>query len=99
MLNNNISKHILPTSSNLLGICFVILNFVKLWKVGRVETLIIDKVIVVAMLFFLAASLLSYSSMRSVHKAGAYERIADTIFLAGLVLLTLIALVMAFQLI
>lgn len=47
----SVSKHILPTSANLLGICFVILNFVKLWKVGRIERLIIDKVIGISIFF------------------------------------------------
>jgi len=44
-----------------------------------------------------AAGILSYSSMRSIYKAGAYERLADAIFLAGLVLLTFISLVMVFE--
>ncbi len=28
----NISQHILPTSANLLGLCFLILSLKKLWK-------------------------------------------------------------------
>ena len=36
---NNISRHILPTSSNLLGLCFVILTFIKLSKIAN-ETII-----------------------------------------------------------
>ena len=66
--DRDMSKHILPTSSNLLGICFVIVNFVKIWKVGRVEQIIVDKMIGISMSLFLIASVLSYFSMRSQKK-------------------------------
>lgn len=78
-INNkkDISRHILPTSSNLLGICFVILNFIKLWKVGRVEQLVVDKLVGVSIILFLIASVLSYASMRSARKAESYENKTD----------------------
>jgi hypothetical protein len=95
----DISKHILPTSSNLLGICFVILNFIKIWKVGRTEQIIIDKMIGISMSLFLIASVLSYFSMRSQKKTELYEKTADIIFLIGLVLMTIIAGFCAFEII
>jgi len=98
-LNNkkDISRHILPTSSNLLGICFVILNFIKLWKVGRVEQLVVDKLVGVSIILFLIASVLSYASMRSARKAESYEKIADIVFLIGLSFLALISIITAFE--
>jgi hypothetical protein len=39
----NISRHILPTSSNLLGLCFVILTFIKLSKIAN-ETIIDESI-------------------------------------------------------
>ena len=93
----NVSKHILPTSSNLLGICFVILSFIKLWKMGRLEVIITDKLIGISIVLFLVASLFSYASMRSDRKSEFYEKIADMFFLAGLSFLTVIALIMAFE--
>lgn len=97
--DRDMSKHILPTSSNLLGICFVILNFVKIWKVGRVEQSVVDKTIGVSMLLFLIASVLSYFSMRSSAKTELYEKAADIIFLIGLVSMTVIAAFCTFELI
>jgi hypothetical protein len=91
----NISRHILPTSSNLLGLCFVILTFIKLSKIAN-ET-IIDESIGTLIILFLSSSVLSYISMRTKRKAELYEKIADFIFLAGLCLLTLIALVIIFE--
>ncbi len=87
----NISRHILPTSSNLLGLCFVILTFTKLSKLAN-ET-IIDESIGALIIFFLSSSVLSYISMRTKRKYELYEKIADYIFLAGLCFLTLVSLV------
>ncbi len=93
----NISKHILPTSANLLGLCFLILTLKKLWRVGRIVRYI-DRLDGVTILIFLAASLFSYASMRAPRRSDLYEKIADIVFLAGLVLLSLIAVVSAFEL-
>jgi hypothetical protein len=93
----NISKHILPAASNLLGLCFLILTLKKLWKANTIGRFI-DKLDSVVILIFLAASLLSYASMRASHRGEQYEKIADIVFLAGLVLLSLIAVVTAFEL-
>jgi len=92
----NISRHILPASSNLLGLCFVILSFIKLTKLSAEN--IIDELVAVGISFFLIASVLSYISMRVKRKAELYEKIADIIFLAGLGFLTLISLVIVFEL-
>lgn len=46
----NISRHILPTSSNLLGLCFVILTFIRILKLGN-ETLI-DEIVATAIVLF-----------------------------------------------
>lgn len=93
----NVSKHILPASSNLLGLCFLILTLKKLWKANGVGQFI-DKLDGVAILIFLTASFLSYASMRAARRGDLYEKLADMVFLAGLLLLALIAVVTAFEL-
>ena len=95
---NAISNHILPTASNLLGLCFVILSFMKVTRLG-LET-IIDELVAVAIVLFLAASVLSYVSIRTASKkSDHYEKIADGIFLSGLGLLTITALIVVFEII
>jgi type III secretory pathway component EscT len=86
----NISRHILPTSSNLLGLCFVILSFIKFWTKGGIET-IIDDLVGCATILFLISSVLSYTSMRSKKKSDFFEKIADMVFLFGLFFLTVIS--------
>jgi multisubunit Na+/H+ antiporter MnhG subunit len=93
----NVSKHILPTSSNLLGICFLILTLKKLWKASRVIQFV-DKLDAVVILIFLTASILSYASMRAARRGDMYEKAADIVFLLGLVLLSFIAVVTVFEL-
>jgi hypothetical protein len=80
---NNISRHILPTSSNLLGLCFVMLSFIKLSKLGH--ALLIDKLVALSIIFFLISSLLSYASMRSQRWSESFEKSADAIFIGRIV--------------
>ena len=94
----NVSRHILPTSANLLGLCFVILSFIKFWCRGRIET-IIDELLGVAVILFLVSSILSYASMRSKGKTEVFEKMADIIFLGGLVFLSAISLILVFEVI
>lgn len=83
------SKHILPTSGNLLGLCFAILSFIRVS--GLANETIIDEILVLAIVLFLSASIVSYASMRSLKKEEHYERIAEFIFLGGLSLLGICA--------
>jgi hypothetical protein len=92
---NNMSNHILPTSSNLLGLCFVILNFIKLSKIAN-ET-VIDEISAVAIVLFFTASLLSYVSIRSERAGESYEKTAEMIFLGGLVLLAGVSIAVVFE--
>jgi hypothetical protein len=93
----NISKHILPTSANLLGLCFVILTFIKVLKLSN-ET-VIDELVAIAIVLFFIASFCSYAAMRSRKWSELYEKIADTIFLIGLFLLSAGSVLVAYQVI
>jgi hypothetical protein len=60
------SNHILPTSGNLLGLCFAVLSLIKVS--GFANETIIDEVIAFAIVLFLLASIVSCPSMRSSKK-------------------------------
>lgn len=93
----NVSKHILPTSSNLLGLCFILINLIKLWKMNKGIDMVVDKFTGISIVLFLIASVLSYMSMRSDKNAIFYEKVADIVFLGGLAFMTIISLVIAFE--
>ncbi|HPI93753.1 MAG TPA: hypothetical protein PLT09_11665 [Deltaproteobacteria bacterium] len=88
------SNHILSASSNLLGLCFLIFSVVRLSSF-RDKTLL-DDLCMIAMLMFLASSVLSYISIRSTKKQDVYEKYADMIFIVALGFLCMAAVITAF---
>ena len=99
MINeNDKSSHILNASSNLLGICFIILTSLKI--LGKSQQTIIDEIVFVAIVFFMASCYLSFLSIRSKNGKGMMlEKIADGIFLGGLTLLFVTTVLFAFNVI
>lgn len=96
MSDNNKSPHILNTSSNLLGLCFLVLTYIRVQKLQSIT--IIDDVITIAIVFFMASSILSFLSLRSnTKKSESFENIADYTFLIGLFLLFGITMLVAFN--
>jgi hypothetical protein len=92
--NGNISHHILPTASTLLGICFVMLGYINV--MASTEKTLLDEILAIAIALFFGATICSYLAMRSDRLGPFYERIADIIFLCGLGLLTVVALIFTF---
>ncbi len=80
---NNKAPHILSTSANLLGLCFIVITSLKALKLTEIT--IIDELTSVAIIMFMASCTLSFFSIRKTSKPSIlYERIADIVFLIGL---------------
>lgn len=95
---NDKSPHILNASSNLLGLCFVVLTSLKLLNIAGKT--IIDEFTTLAIILFMASCILSFLSIRgSIKKSGSMENIADLFFLAGLGLLFITTLLFSFNII
>lgn len=90
---NSISHHILPTSANLLGICFLIFSIIRISGINGKT--IVDELCLIAILLFMCSCILSYFSLRSIKHPASYERWADTIFIIGLGFLCLVTVVTA----
>lgn len=90
-----LTHHILPTSANLLGICFFVLSYIKMGSSS--ERTILDECVVLPIILFFIASFLSYLSMRSNSDKPRIERMADMVFMSGLLSLSIIALVLVFE--
>jgi hypothetical protein len=98
MADRNNFPHILTASSTLLGLCFVVLTSFRLSD--NHEASLIDECTAVAILMFMAASILSYLSMRNEKGPGKYyERLADIVFLTGLGFLFLTTVFITFNVI
>lgn len=90
-----LSAHILPTSATMVGVCMTVLSIGHLARGGEAR-LVIDKMLAADALVFLVSALLSFISMRSHHFGPRYERRAELVFVAGLGLLAVAAVVLAF---
>jgi ABC-type amino acid transport system permease subunit len=96
--NNDKSPHVLNASSNLLGLCFIVLTSLKVLKQG--DKTIIDELASLAIVLFMTSSLLSFLSIRSnTKRSEVYEKFADVIFLIGLCFLFVITLLFTFNVI
>ncbi|MFD1256684.1 hypothetical protein ACFQ3S_07735 [Mucilaginibacter terrae] len=83
---NDKSPHILNASSNLLGLCFVVLTSLKFLKIS--EKTMIDETVAMAIVFFMLSCLLSFLAIRGNIKVGSrYKDIADLVFIGGLMIL------------
>jgi hypothetical protein len=96
--NFNKSPHILSTSANLLGFCFIVLTSVKVSKFEG--STFIDEGAAAAIVVFMFSCILSFLAMRKNNKPSVrLELIADLLFLFGLIILSITTLLIAFNLI
>jgi hypothetical protein len=97
MVPNNKAPYILNTSATLFGLCYVVLTSLKALKVNR-ETLM-DEFTAVSMFLFIASCLLSFLSIRGRSRTLMYERLAEYVFLAGLLALFVTTIFIIFNVI
>ncbi|OYY93689.1 MAG: hypothetical protein B7Y41_10610 [Hydrogenophilales bacterium 28-61-23] len=93
--NGGFSSHILPTSANLVGVCIMSLSLVKLLPRQGWSSLV-DEVLAIDSLIFLASVALSYASLRFQRQSARLENWAESFFLAGLLLVMLSSLILAY---
>lgn len=97
-MRNDKAPHILNASSNLLGLCFVVLTSLKFLKLD--QRTYIDETVTVALVFFMLSCILSFLSIRGNIKAGGrIEALADYLFLSGMVVLFVTAILILFNII
>ena len=95
---NDKSPHILNASSNLLGLCFIVLTSLKLFNIS--QKTVIDELTTIAIVLFMASCILSFLSIRgNIQKSGRFENIADYLFLIGIILLFVTTILFSFNLI
>ena len=99
--NHSLASHILPVSGTMIGVCATLIGLVKLAEVKH-GTSHVDEYAAIAAVTFLASALTSYLSIRWSDRARLsvwVEQIADAIFLCGLVGITLVATLFAYEVI
>ncbi len=92
------SPHILNTSANLMGFCFIVLTSVKISNLN--ESTFIDEGAALAIIVFMMSCLLSFLAMRSTDLGSKkLEGAADVLFLSGLIVLFITTMLIAFNII
>jgi hypothetical protein len=96
-----LASHILPVSATMIGVCVTLIGLVKLAQ-GKYGPSHVDEYAAIAALTFLASALTSYLSIRCSDRmrlSARIERLADVIFLCGLIGITLVATLFAYEVI
>lgn len=96
---NNKSTHILNASSNLVGFCFIVLTSLTIFQKNSLT--FIDECTTLALIMFVGSTIFSFLSIRSNNKTRSYihERVADIIFLIGLLSLLATIILITFNVI
>lgn len=99
-INSNLSQHILPNSSMMIGVCMTVISIAKVIGLRNGQHRIAE-IVAFDSLIFLISALCSYFSMRiesRVGLSGLQERIADITFMVGLALMTVAGFLLAYEL-
>lgn len=94
-----LAQHILPTSGTMIGICTTLIGLVKVIE-GRIGPSRVDEYAACASLLFLVSAVTSYLSIRYAHRlkfSKSLEVVADYFFLVGLLAITAIGLLFAYE--
>jgi hypothetical protein len=97
----NLASHILPVSGTMIGVCATLIGLVKLAEAKHGSSHV-DEYAALAAVTFLASALTSYLSIRYADRTELsfhIERVADAIFLCGLIGITIVATLFAYEVI
>jgi hypothetical protein len=98
-LEDDVCVHIFNVSSVLIGACLTVIGVFRALGRTAQESTIGDNLIAIDALIFLTACLLAYVAIRTRRHKRRYgvERMADVIFLCGLVFMALICGLIAYE--
>lgn len=94
-----ISFQIFGVSATMVGVCFTVLGLFSIVQAVKKMQTLIDELITIDAILFLAACFVSYMAIRTTDKKRRYklEKIADTIFLIALSFIVVICSLLVFE--
>jgi len=98
MPQEGVAHHILPTAATMAGVCITVVSIIKLTELSKSASTVIDDVLAVDGVLFLASSFLSYLSLRSESMATRLEHTADVLFLIGMLVMVVCAFLLVYAL-
>ncbi len=97
-VSNGLSTHILSASATMVGVCMTVVSIVKLVHPMGIGHLI-DRMLALDSIVFLASAMLSFISMRRTAGAEQLERWAETMFLLALGMVAIAAVLLSFEIV
>lgn len=98
MQRERVAHHILPTAATMAGVCITVVSIIKLTELSKSASTIIDDILAVDSVFFLASAFLSYLSLRTEELAIRLEYLADILFLLGMLVMVVCAFLLVYAL-
>lgn len=96
--DNDLTHHILPNSATMVGVCIMVISIVKGMPNDAVNYFI-DKALAIDCVLFMISALFSFLSIRLEKSTLGLERLAEAIFIFGLVSMTIIAVIFSFEIV
>ena len=99
--SDGLSRHILPVSATLMGVCVTLVGLVKVVE-AKIGSSHVDEYAALATIVFLVCSISCYFSIRcAANDRLSYwlEQVADVVFVVGLIGITVIATLFAYEVI
>ena len=96
---DGLSRHILPNAGTMVGVCTTLIGLVKILE-ARIGPSHVDEYAALTAILFLVSAIASYLSIRLAAEndlTTRLERCADVCFVIGLVSLSLIAILFAYE--
>lgn len=97
--SRELSNHILPASGTMIGVCTTLIGLVKVVE-ARIGPSRVDEYVSLVAVIFVFSALASYASIRYADRPNLttqFERVADYLFLFGLLSIAIIAVLFAYE--
>ena len=96
-----LSEHIFTVSAGMVGVCITVIGLFRIVSRSQHVDSVADNLLSIDALVFLASCFLAYLGLRarSSHYRKRFERAADYLFLAGLTMVSIVGVLIAYEVI
>ncbi len=97
--HTDLSERILSVSATMVGVCLTVIGLVRVADELRKVSSLTDNIVAMDSVVFLSSGLLAYASIRSrkARNRQRLERIADMLFIAGLVGMVAVCALLSYE--
>ena len=101
VLEEDISIHIFTASAAMVGVCLTVIGLIRVIQSFKEKVTLTDDLLAFDALLFLLSCLLSYWALRTRHVRRMYrvERLADSLFIVGLILMVVVCSLIVYTLV